>query len=106
MSSTSTSGSSLRLTRRGRAVLLLLLVTLLFAAFALGRGSESQATTEGARAPYATTTVHAGETLWGVAKRVAPGSDPRAVVQQIRELNHLDSAAVQAGQQLLLPHAA
>ena len=96
---------ALRLTRRGRAVVLVLLVGLLLAAFTLGRGSESQASSGAPRA-YSTTTVHQGETLWAVAKRVAPHSDPRAVVQQIRELNKLDSAAVSAGQQLLLPHAA
>ena len=50
--------------------------------------------------------VHAGETLWGVARRVAPGQDPRAVVAKIRELNHLSSATLQIGQQLLIPHAA
>lgn len=105
MSSSATPTSTVRLTRRGRVVAVVVLVGLLLAAFTLGRGSESQASSETPRA-YATTTVHQGETLWAVAHRVAPGSDPRAVVQQIRELNHLSSAAVQAGQQLLLPRAA
>ena len=105
MSSSTTPTGTVRLTRRGRVVLLALLVGLLLAAFTLGRGSESQASDAAPRA-YATTTVHQGETLWTVAQRVAPGTDPRAVVQQLRELNHLDSAAVQAGQQLLLPRAA
>jgi hypothetical protein len=99
-----------RLTRRGRTVVLLALVGLLLAAFTLGRIGDSQAAARGAgasaRVPYASTTVHAGETLWSVAKRVAPGQDPRAVIQQIRSLNHLDTAAVQVGQQLLLPHSA
>lgn len=102
---------AVRLTRRGRVVVVLALMTLLLAAFTLGRTGDSQAATgstagSAARTPYASTTVHAGETLWSVAQRVAPGHDPRAVVQQLRELNQLDSAAVQVGQQLLLPHAA
>ncbi len=97
----------LRLTRRGRATLLMVLIVLLLAAFTLGRIGDSQAATDGAiRTPYASTTVHEGESLWSVAQRVAPGHDPRAVVQQIRELNKLPSAAVQVGQQLLLPRAA
>jgi hypothetical protein len=96
-----------RLTRRGRAVLVLTVVTIALIAFTLGRIGSSQAATERTTpVPYSQTTVHAGETLWSVAKRVAPGHDPRAVIEQIRVLNHLPSAAVQAGQQLLLPHVA
>jgi len=98
---------SVRLTRRGRLALLLVLVGLLLAAFTLGRVGDSQASTErSAPAPYASTTVHPGETLWTVAKRVAPGHDPRALISQIRRLNHLHTAAVQVGQQLLLPRTA
>ena len=99
--------SVVRLTRRGRGVVLLALVTLLLLAFTLGRTGDSQASTDSTpKALYVATTVQQGETLLAVAQRVAPGRDPRAVIAQIRELNHLDSAAVQAGQQLLLPRAA
>lgn len=102
-------GERVRLTRRGRVVVLALLIGLMLAAFTVGRSGESRASTEGAvRAASVTTaspttTVHAGETLWAVARRVNPGHDPRALVQAIRDLNHLSTAAVQAGQQLLLP---
>lgn len=47
--------------------------------------------------------VGAGETVWDVAVRVAPESDPRAVVQRIRELNGMASSAVQPGQRLQVP---
>ena len=47
--------------------------------------------------------VHAGETLQQVAARVAPGAHTAQVVQRIRELNKLDSAAVDAGQTLIAP---
>jgi hypothetical protein len=47
--------------------------------------------------------VHAGDTLWDIAARVAPDSDPRAVVGQIVELNELDENVVQAGRLLLVP---
>ena len=67
-----------------------------------GRSTEAATTT--APAPAVTqTTVQAGESLWTVAHRVAPGTDPRETVQQIRQLNHLSSSGLQAGQQLLLP---
>ncbi|MCW2548621.1 MAG: hypothetical protein JWN96_3081 [Mycobacterium sp.] len=101
-----------RLTRRGRVVVLLTLLSLLLVAFSLGRVAHSEAAgrpSGQASAPltgYTQTTVHQGETLWSVARRVAPGHDPRALVQQIRELNHLESASVQAGQQLVLPKVA
>lgn len=99
--------AAVRLTRRGRLLVLLALVAVVLLAFTLGRSASSQAASSGApTTPYAQTTVHEGESLWAVAKRVAPGHDPRAVVQEIRELNHLDNAAVRTGQQLLLPRNA
>ena len=96
--------TTLRLTRRGRVVVVMLLAALMCTAFAMGRIGSSQAATDRVQ-PYGQTTVKSGETLWSVAKRVAPGRDPRAVVEQIRSLNHLASGSVQAGQQLLLPRA-
>lgn len=47
--------------------------------------------------------VQAGETLQHVAGRVAPGSPVGQVVERIRELNKLDSAAVDVGQTLIAP---
>ena len=38
-------------------------------------------------------TVHPGETLWQIARRVAPGDDTRDTVLRIRDLNALDSAS-------------
>ena len=93
-----------RLTRRGRVALLAVLVGLLLAALTVGRSTTSRAATEGtAGSSYTATTVHQGETLWAVAQRVHPGHDPRALVQRLREINHLQTASVQVGQQLLLP---
>ncbi len=47
--------------------------------------------------------VAAGENLQQLAARVAPGAPTGEVVHRIRELNRLDSAAVQAGQTLIAP---
>lgn len=47
--------------------------------------------------------VKSGETLQQVARRVAPDAPVGQVVEQIRDLNQLDSAAVDAGQTLLAP---
>lgn len=101
------STSRVRLTRRGRVVVVAVLAALLLAVFAMGRGGTSQADAGGAAvAPMGVTTVHAGESLWSVAKRIAPDSDAREVVAQIRSLNEMGDSSLAVGQQLLLPVAA
>ena len=90
-----------RLTRRGRVVVVALtLLLLVLAGFAAGRVSSQAA---GPAKPLPTVTVHAGETLWDIAARVAPHSDRRAMVAAIEALNGLSSGRVVAGQQLRLP---
>ena len=99
---------AVHLTRRGRAFAVLLLAAVLLGAFSLGR-TASQAAAPTSSAPVIAvehTTVEPGDSLWSVARRVAPDNDPREVVEQIRRLNDLNSADIQVGQQLLLPVAA
>ncbi len=91
------------LTRRGRLMVVLGLVALLFAAFSLGRAGTQAATTKEAAPAVVETVVQPGESLWTVARRIAPASDPREVVQKLRRLNHLPGSGLRAGQQLLLP---
>ena len=111
MSTARTSSSTspqVHLTRRGRTLLLMVLVAVLFAAFSLGR-ANTQAAPTATNAPVAAVeqiTVQAGESLWAVARRVAPENDPREVMAQIRRLNDLEGSALQVGQQLLLPATA
>ena len=90
-----------RLTRRGRLALLLVLATLLLVAFSLGRTSADAGSSRLGPAP--TTVVQPGETLWGIARRVAPGADPRATVARLTDLNDLGSRPIVAGQRLVLP---
>ena len=47
--------------------------------------------------------VQTGETLQHVAHRVAPDAPVGQVVERIRELNQLDSVALDAGQTLIAP---
>jgi len=47
--------------------------------------------------------VQSGESLQQLAERIAPDAPTGAVVDQIRELNELDSSAVDAGQTLIAP---
>ncbi|MDV6014487.1 LysM peptidoglycan-binding domain-containing protein [Haloechinothrix sp. LS1_15] len=51
-------------------------------------------------------TVAEGESLWDIARTHAPASDPRAVIDRIRELNSTvgaDAGAVEIGSVLTVP---
>jgi hypothetical protein len=93
-----------RLTRRGRlATTLVLLVAFLTGGVLLAGGLATAGTEPGAAATAERVTVRPGETLWSIAQREVPGTDPRDTVEDILRLNHLDSVAVEAGSVLLLP---
>jgi hypothetical protein len=47
--------------------------------------------------------VQAGETLWSIALRAYPTSDPRDAVYRIEQANDLHDAGIVAGQNLVLP---
>ncbi len=51
----------------------------------------------------AVTRVGGGETLWDVARRVAPQADQGAVVHRIRDLNGIVGSAIEPGQRLQVP---
>ena len=101
---TTTAGHT-RLTRRGRVLLLAGLVAVLFGAFSLGR-SVSEAAPPSAEQAQHLVTVQDGDSLWTLARQVAPDHDPRDVVAKIRDLNDLTSPGLTPGQQLVLPVAA
>jgi LysM repeat protein len=49
--------------------------------------------------------VEPGDSLWSIAERTAPSTDPREVVGRIRDLNGLRSNLIQPGEVLLVPSA-
>mgnify|MGYP005811416893 CR=1 FL=1 len=54
--------------------------------------------------PADTWTVAEGETLWSIAAAItAPGHDVRETLGVIKGLNALESSAIRAGDQLLIP---
>lgn len=102
-----TAATRLRLTTRGRRVLVSLAalpaVVALSAAMISG-GSALATRADGAPAgSFDTVTVQAGDSLWAIAERVAPAADPRDVVAAFSHLNGLDAGLVSAGQELAIP---
>jgi hypothetical protein len=89
-----------RLTRRGRLVVLILF--LLVAGLGLALAAPASRAADPARdAP--TVEVRPGDTLWSIAERELPGQDPVTAVEEIRELNDLDGYTVHAGHRVVLP---
>jgi hypothetical protein len=99
----------LRLTRRGKIVLigvpLVLLAALLLslAGFFNSPAKASDSAADLSVTPAVTVTVQAGESLWAIAGSVAPERDARDVVADIVQLNNLTGGAVFPGQQLYVP---
>ena len=93
-----------RLTRRGRIVVV---VAALVVAFAIGvfvTAAGSVATQRpGTPEPTRIVQVGTGDTLWGLAAELADDGDVRAMMERIERLNALDSAVLQAGQRLVVP---
>lgn len=97
------SRGSVRLTRRGRLVVLAVAVLAILAVgFVLAGGSV--ATSEpGSPEPARVVMVGTGDTLWDIAAGISDDGDVRAMVDRIQRLNALDSGMVVAGQRLLVP---
>ncbi len=89
--------------RLGTVVILLLAAFLLLVAPGLvrDRGIERAESRVAYQQPVSYT-VRAGDTLWSIASRVAPGRDPRLVVDQLIAYNHL-RGDLQVGQAIYLP---
>lgn len=96
----STPHPPLRLTPRGRLVLIVLPGVLVVVGLLVAVLAPAAATSA---PPARTLVVQAGDTLWGVAERVAPHRDPRVVVAELQWANHLRDARVPAGLRLAVP---
>ena len=93
----------LRLTRRGRAVLLGLFILLACLASAILLATASRAENRPA-GPAPTTIVQPQDTLWSIASRALPDREPYGAIAEIQRINDLDGYVVHPGQTLELPH--
>jgi len=102
---------AVRLTRRGRIVVTILMTAacLLLTALAWMAVAARAQAADGGLPPGAvyrnltSVVVRPGQTLWSIASQAEPAADPRAVVQQIIDLNALSGISIEPGQRLLVP---
>jgi LysM domain len=92
----------MRLTRRGRALVRVLAIVLVVAVFLLVAPGLAKGDGPDRPAPRITYVVESGDTLWSIARRVAPGQDPRPVVDGLTRSNDV-RGGLQAGQELSIP---
>ncbi|MCP8998754.1 LysM peptidoglycan-binding domain-containing protein [Pseudarthrobacter sp. RMG13] len=99
----------LRLTRRGRVVLIgiplviLAAILLSLAGFLNAPAKAADSAADLSLTPTVSVTVQAGQSLWAIAGTVAPERDPRDVIADIAQLNNLSAGGVVPGQQLFVP---
>ncbi len=96
--------TAVRLTRRGRVVVVVaaLLVAFTIGVFVTAAGSVATQS-PGSAAPTRIVQVGSGDTLWEIASTLADDGEVRSMMEQIKQLNALDSADLQAGQRLVVP---
>jgi hypothetical protein len=84
-------------------VYLLLAALLLVAPSLLGGGGPWRSTPVAySTSRMVTYTVQPGDTLWVIARRIAPNDDPRPVVDRLIAENHI-TRSLQVGQSIDLP---
>ncbi|MDQ2623876.1 MAG: LysM peptidoglycan-binding domain-containing protein [Actinomycetota bacterium] len=94
----------LHLTPRGRRVVTAFAVGLALVVGLVGGRAMASSPEQGIAVDVYT--VSSGETLWSIASSLAaPGVDVRDAVEDLMSLNELESSAIAAGQQLIVPVA-
>jgi LysM domain len=92
----------MRLTRRGRVVARVLAIVLVVAVFLFVAPGLARGDGPDRPAPRIAYVVVPGDTPWSIAHRVAPGQDPRPVVDGLIEANDVHGG-LQVGQELSVP---
>jgi hypothetical protein len=95
--------SEVRLTRRGRLTVLTVAVV---AVLGLGLAAASASIANDHPEQTQVIVVTPGQTLWDISSSAVADTgsgDVRSMMTHIEELNHLDSASLQAGQHLRIP---
>lgn len=105
----SETGPNRRSMRIARSVVGWLLIFVVSYFFLAGQGkqvssAEAMSTSStSSNLTYTYVTVGFGESLWTLAEKYAPGTDPRDFIDEIVALNNLSDSAIEAGTRLALP---
>ena len=94
-----------RLTRRGRLVVLALALGVLLAVGLAFSGGSIAMGESGPGVEPEVVQVAPGQTLWGIASERAEAGEVRELMAEIKRLNALESSVLYAGQELHLPVA-
>ncbi len=94
---------SVRLTRRGRLVVFVASLTLALAVVFLLAGGAVGTDSAGEPIPTEIVQVVPGDTLWGIASERAANGEVLSMIEQIEQLNALESVTVLAGQKIRVP---
>ncbi|HEX2893405.1 MAG TPA: LysM peptidoglycan-binding domain-containing protein [Marmoricola sp.] len=98
-----TRASTVRLTRRGRIVFVLLFLAVAFVVM-VGLGGWATATHDaGTPDPVRIVEVQEGDTLYGIAGKISEPGKVREMVHEIQQLNSLPGGGLQVGQKLAIP---
>ena len=87
--------------RRRRLAALAIVAGLVLGVMSFMQQADATPTPEGRLTESVNVVVQPGDTLWGIARALAPEGDPRALVDQLSDL--AGGAQIQPGQQLLVP---
>ena len=94
---------TVRLTRRGRMVVMTVFLGIALAVMVVLGGWATATRDAGTPEPVRVIEVQPGDTLYGIAGDLAGPGEIREMVHRIRQLNALPSGALQAGQKLAVP---
>lgn len=94
---------AVRLTRRGRILLVLAFLGVALALMVPLSGWATATLSGGTPEPVRVVEVHSGDTLYGIAGRLARPGHVRDMVLRIQELNSLPGSQLTVGQKLAVP---
>jgi len=95
--------STVRLTQRGRVVFVLAFLAAALVVMVAFGGWATATRDAGTPEPVRVIEVQEGDTLYGIAGRVAEPGKVREMVHQIQQLNSLSGGGLQVGQRLAIP---
>ena len=87
--------------RRRRLVVVALILGLGLGLMSFGRQAGANRTAEAEAADAVTIVVEPGDTIWGIARTLAPGADPRPMADSLADL--AGGTELQPGQRIVVP---